>query len=192
MRCARGYDAGHVRKAAIFPKDGNFPPYLDEELEKLIKAKGGQVSDNVQLTRILVRPDGEDDVRVSRIVCRDARTGEEFTRAVNSLYLSLGPSMKSMVVDPAAATGTSRNLMQKMMWASASSMVFMVRVDLDKVGERGMRCFRDYIDGTATTSTSSGWPRRTCVSVTRGTSTSPCRPRAGGTFPASTSIPRRP
>ena len=37
--------------------------------------------------------------------------------------------------------------MQKMMWASASSMVFMVRVDLDKVDERGMRCFRDYIDG---------------------------------------------
>ena len=40
---ARGYDAGHVRKAAIFPKDGNFPPYLDEELEKLIKDRGGQV-----------------------------------------------------------------------------------------------------------------------------------------------------
>ena len=40
---ARGYDAGHVRKAAIFPKDGNFPPYLDDELEKLIQAKGGQV-----------------------------------------------------------------------------------------------------------------------------------------------------
>ena len=57
----------------------------------------------MQLTRILVRPDGDDDVRVSRIVCRDARTGEEFTRAVSSLYLSLGPSMKSMVVDPAAA-----------------------------------------------------------------------------------------
>ena len=40
-----------------------------------------------------------------------------------------------------------RNLMQKMMWASASSIVFMVRVDCTKVGDKGMRCFRDYIDG---------------------------------------------
>ena len=34
----------HVKKAAIFPKDGNFPPYLDQELESIIKDKGGIVS----------------------------------------------------------------------------------------------------------------------------------------------------
>ena len=148
-----------------------------------------QVSDNVQLTQILVRRDGEDDVRVTRIVCRDARTGEEFTRAVNSLYLSLGPSMKSMVIDPAAARGTCRNLMQKMMWASASSMVFMVRVDLDKVAERGMRCFRDYIDGhnkhiirLAEKDVRVGEKRYKYFAM---------QTTGGGHFPASTSTPRR-
>ena len=40
----RGYNANHVKKAAIFPKDGNFPPYLDQELESIIKDKGGIVS----------------------------------------------------------------------------------------------------------------------------------------------------
>ena len=40
----RGYDSSHVKKAAIFPKDGNFPPYLDQELESIIKDKGGNVS----------------------------------------------------------------------------------------------------------------------------------------------------
>ena len=40
----RGYDSKHVKKAAIFPKDGNFPPYLDQELESIIKDKGGIVS----------------------------------------------------------------------------------------------------------------------------------------------------
>ena len=39
----RGYDATHVKKAAIFPKDGNFPPYLDQELESIIKDNGGNV-----------------------------------------------------------------------------------------------------------------------------------------------------
>ena len=42
----RGYDAKHVKKAAIFPRDGNFPPYLDQELESIIKDKGGSVNVN--------------------------------------------------------------------------------------------------------------------------------------------------
>ena len=37
----RGYDTAHVKKAAIFPKDGNFPPYLDEEFENFIQENGG-------------------------------------------------------------------------------------------------------------------------------------------------------
>ena len=40
----RGYNADHIKKAAIFPKDGNFPPYLDQELETIIKDNGGNVS----------------------------------------------------------------------------------------------------------------------------------------------------
>ena len=37
--------------------------------------------------------------------------------------------------------------MSKMMWASASSIVFVVRVDCAKIDDKGLRCFRDYIDG---------------------------------------------
>ena len=37
----RGYSSEHVKKAAIFPRDGNFPPYLDEEFENLIQDNGG-------------------------------------------------------------------------------------------------------------------------------------------------------
>ena len=87
------------------PKDGNFPPYLDEELERSIRDRGGQVGDNVQLMKILVQPCGEDDVRVTKIVCKDTKTGEVYTRAVNSLYLSLGPSMKLLTIDHDVALG---------------------------------------------------------------------------------------
>ena len=31
----RGYGADHLKAAAVFPRDGNFPPYLDVELDQV-------------------------------------------------------------------------------------------------------------------------------------------------------------
>ena len=39
------------------------------------------------------------------------------------------------------------NLMQKMMWASASSIVFMVRADMSVVKDEQLKCLRDHVDG---------------------------------------------
>ena len=109
----RGYDPNHVKKAAVFPKDGNFPPYLDQELERVIQDRGGAVQDNMQLLRILVKCQGEDDVRVTKIIWKDTKTGDLHTTPVNSLYLSLGPSMKSLTVDSNdfAMSGNFQNIL---------------------------------------------------------------------------------
>ena len=143
------YDANHVKKAAIFPKDGNFPPYLDQEFETLIEDKGGKVLDNMQLKTILVKPNmDKEDVEVSKIIWENTKTGEIQSTAINSLYLSLGPSMKSLKVNipPEYLSlrarlqnifGINQNLIGQMMWASASSIVFMVRADCSKINDEG-------------------------------------------------------
>ena len=131
----RGYDSSHVKQAAIFPKDGIFPPYLDEALETIVKDKGGQVLDHMQLKTIYVKPQGnsandlEDDVQVSKILWENTKTGEMNSTPINSLYLSLGPSMKSLTVNVPNEFQSlglrlqnmlnGGNLMGKMMWASA-------------------------------------------------------------------------
>jgi len=154
----RGYDSNHIKKAAIFPKDGNFPPYLDEALETLVTENGGNVCDHMQLKTILVQPTKNgDDVEVSRIQWQNINTGEIQETGVKSLYLSLGPSMRSMTVNvpPELAPLKTHlqnmfgggNLIGQIMHASAASIVFMVRVDMSKVPEEGLRCFRDHIDG---------------------------------------------
>ena len=143
------YDANHIKKAAIFPKDGNFPPYLDEELESLIQEKGGKVLDQMQLKKILIKQNNEkDDVEVTKIIWENTKTGKMETTPINTLYLSLGPSMKSMTldIDPGSMSfsarlknkfGLKQNLIGQMMWAAASSIVFMVRVDCSKVDDEG-------------------------------------------------------
>ena len=94
------YDANHIKKAAIFPKDGNFPPYLDEELESVIQEKGGKVLDHMQLKKILIKSNDENyDIDVTKIVWEDTKTGEIKTTPINTLYLSLGPSMKSLTLN---------------------------------------------------------------------------------------------
>ena len=95
----RGYNLACAKKGAIFPNDGQFPPYLNEEIEKIIQDGGGEVSDRMQLERILVRPQGNDDVKATKIVWKDTKTGEQHITPINSLYLSLGPSMKSLSVE---------------------------------------------------------------------------------------------
>ena len=37
--------------------------------------------------------------------------------------------------------------MSKIIWASGSSIVFLVRVDCAKINPKDLRCFRDYIGG---------------------------------------------
>ena len=145
------YDANHIKKAAIFPKDGNFPPYLDEELESMIQKKGGKVLDHMQLKKILISFNEEkDDMEVTKIVWESTKTGEIKTTPINSLYLSLGPSMKSLTLNIKSESmsfsarmqrmfGLNQNLIGQMMWAAASSIVFMVRVDCSKVDDEGKK-----------------------------------------------------
>ena len=91
----RGYNSDHVKKLAIFPRDGNYSPYLDRELDRIVENGGGEVCDRMALKKILVKPTWEgDDVRVTRIVWEDTTTGELNYTLVKSLYLSLGPSMR--------------------------------------------------------------------------------------------------
>ena len=137
----RGYDSSHVKQAAIFPKDGIFPPYLDDALETLVKDKGGQVLDHMQLKTIYVKPQEtaeglQDDVQVSRILWENTKTGEMNSTPINSLYLSLGPSMKSLTVNVPNEFQSlglrlqnmfnGGNLMGKMMWASACKDFFEI------------------------------------------------------------------
>ena len=130
---ARGYDSGHVKQAAIFPKDGVFPPYLDQALEDIVTDNGGNVLDHMQLKKILVKPkeaaNGAEDIQVTKILWENTQNGELSITPINSLYLSLGPSMKSLTVNlppHLESLGTKlqssfggANLMGQMMWASA-------------------------------------------------------------------------
>ena len=103
----------------------------------------------MQLKKILIKQNNEkDDVEVTKIIWEDTKTGKTETTPVNSLYLSLGPSMKSLSlnIDPGSMSfsarlksmfGLKQNLIGQMMWAAASSIVFMVRVDCSKVDDEG-------------------------------------------------------
>ena len=93
-----------------------------------------QVLDNMQLKTILVKPTpNEDDVKVSRILWENLKTGELQSTSVNSLYLSLGPSMKSMKINvpPEMLPMTTNiqnifgfgNMIGQIMWASACKFV---------------------------------------------------------------------
>jgi len=167
-------------------------PGIADRMQKEITEEGGQVWDNMVLEKILVSPteDGN-DAKVTRVAWKNTSTGEIQTVGVNSLYLSLGPSMKKLEVNlpanynPAklglnsfknslgfrtesqdthyfnfmkptltsmmqylsSRIGSGVNMLNKMMLASGSSMVFMVRVDKAAVQDERLRRFRDYIDG---------------------------------------------
>ena len=73
--------------------------------------------------------------------------GSEKVIPVKSLYLSLGPSMRSMrVVNPNNPGQLSGNLLQHIMWAAGSSIVFMVKIDKSLVDSSSIAKFRDHID----------------------------------------------
>ena len=92
---ARGYDSEHVKQAAIFPKDGVFPPYLDQALDDIVTDNGGNVLDHMQLKEAA---NGGEDIQVSKIVWENTKNGEISMTSINSLYLSLGPSMKCRII----------------------------------------------------------------------------------------------
>ena len=91
----------------------------------------------MQLKTILVKPTpNEDDVKVTRILWENLKTGELQSTSVNSLYLSLGPSMKSMQINvpPEMLPMMTKiqnmlgfgNMIGQIMWASAGESNFSV------------------------------------------------------------------
>jgi len=126
-----------------------------ESFKKTVANNGGQVCPNMQLKTILVKPNSDGkDVRVSKILWKNTETGKLEETKVNSIYLSLGPSMKTMTIENPKNGNNSlllqkfaKNLIGQMMHASASSIVFMVRVDKSKVKDENLTCLRDHIDG---------------------------------------------
>ena len=77
----------------------------------------------------------------------DVSTGVKKVTPVKSLYLSLGPSMRTMkVLTPNNARQDSGNLLHHVMWASGSSIVFLVKIDKSKVPNSTIAKFRDHID----------------------------------------------
>ena len=147
-----------------FPQDGYIPPFVDSMLEEIVETEGGRTEGSLRIKKILVTPAGWDDTRVSQVInllmflpinieypCQvvfeNVVTGAEKMTPVKSLYLSLGPSMRTMkVLTPHRASPDSGNLLNHIMWASASSIVFMVKIDKSKVAESTIAKFRDHID----------------------------------------------
>ena len=88
----------------------------------------------MQLKTILIKPTAnEDDVKVTRILWENMKTGELQSTSVNSLYLSLGPSMKSMQINvpqemlPMTTKIQNMlgfgNMIGQIMWASACKLI---------------------------------------------------------------------
>jgi len=145
----RGYDTNFVKQALEFPNDGYIPPYVDGMLETMVRDVGGKVEDSLRLKKILVTHIGgdENDTRVSKVVFENVIDGSEKVIPVKSLYLSLGPSMRSMkVANPNNPGQLSGNLLQHIMWAAGSSIVFMVKIDKSLVDSASIAKFRDHID----------------------------------------------
>merc|ERR1719323_113230 len=65
---------------------------------------------------------------------------------MKSMQINAPPEMLPMTTKIQNMLGFG-NMIGQIMWASASSIVFMVRVDTSKVPEEGLRCMRDHIDG---------------------------------------------
>ena len=137
---ARGYPPQTVE----FPHDGYIPPYVDGMLEDLVTGEGGDVKSGLRLRKILVAH-RDDDIHVTRAEFENLKTGTTESVAIRSLYLSLGPSMRTLNL-VSAGTNVKKNLLEHMMWASGSSIVLMVKVDKEKVAKHKMVKFRDHID----------------------------------------------
>jgi len=142
---ARGYDSSFVKQVLEFPRDGYIPPYVDGMIEDMIVRRGGSHLTSAKLTKIYVAPTNDDDCRVTRIVLRDDN-GRDLTLPVRSLFLSLGPSMRSLQIQDENGIIKENNLLETMMHASGLSSILMIKVDPEKISPEGITKFRDHID----------------------------------------------
>ena len=98
---ARGYPEDFVIQQSEFPLNGYFPPYVCEELDNLVIRKGGQVRENMRLEKLFVSPSSQDcdDVRVVKAQFKNVENNQTEIVPVNTIYMSLGPSMREMNVN---------------------------------------------------------------------------------------------
>ena len=150
----RGYDPEYVCNLTERPGSGAFPMSVDEDMERDIIEGGGEVRDRSRLVSVLVKPiRGGTDCHVTRVRWEDPVTGQLSTTAVNSLITSLGPSATTLrvarggglgIVDRVTGLFRPRNLMEKMMLATAGTMVFLVKIDKTKLQDEDQLVkFRD-------------------------------------------------
>ena len=146
---SRGYDPEYMLNLVERPMDGALLMDIDEHFERDIKENGGVVRDSSRLKSVKVKPtsNGQDCV-VTRVVWEDCVTGEQSVTQVNTLHLSLGPSMTKLLVKTKQGSLVntlfkSKNLMARMMLATGSTMVFIVKIDKSVIGEREIIKFRD-------------------------------------------------
>ena len=96
----RGYNNNIIDEGLEFPNDGYIPPYTDGVLENMITNGGGEISSSMKLQKILVSPTDNGDCKATRIVWKHELDNKQYTTPVNSLFLSLGPSMRKLRVVP--------------------------------------------------------------------------------------------
>merc|ERR1711881_827765 len=110
----------------------------------MIRDGKGKVLKTARLDKIYVVQDG-DDCRVSRVVLINDDGSEECV-PTRSLQISLGPSMRRLQVKDGDGEIVESNMLKKMMWASGSSNILMVKVDPSKVPSEHLTKFRDHVD----------------------------------------------
>ena len=145
---ARGYDPNFVLRGEVRHQDGTISMAADVKFEEDILKHGGTVQSNLKLVKILVIPSGYQDCEVSRVVWEDTKTGEQTTTNINTLYISLGPSMEKLMVMNGKNSWLGnlfpqKNLIETIMHAASSSMVVLVKIDRTLVPDDKLIKFRD-------------------------------------------------
>ncbi|KAL5258941.1 hypothetical protein ACHWQZ_G009420 [Mnemiopsis leidyi] len=149
---SRGYDPDYMLSLVERPLDGALLMDIDEHFERDIERNGGIVRAGLRLKRVLVKPtNNRQDCFVTKVVWEDCKTGQHSITPVKTLHLSLGPSMTKLIVKNNQSSMFSKfgkflkqdNLMSKMMLATGSSMVFIVKIDKSLVKESKITKFRD-------------------------------------------------
>ena len=149
---SRGYDPDYMMSLVERPLDGALLVDIDEHFEHDIERNGGVVKAGLRLKKVLVKPTkNRQDCFVTKVLWEDRETGEHLVTPVKTLHLSLGPSMTRLIVKPNQDSIFSKmcsflkqdNLMSKMMLATGSSMVFIVKMDKSMVKESAITKFRD-------------------------------------------------
>ena len=144
----RGYDTNVVVGGQVRLRDGTIHMASDVQFEEDIIKHGGVVQSDSRLVKILVKPAGNSDCEVTRVVWENPKTGEQSITKVNTLNLSLGPSMDKLKVVSGKKSWLGKllqenNLLEQIMCAAAATTVFLVKVDKTVVPEYKLQKFRD-------------------------------------------------